>query len=32
MNAQIITGQWNGILNLQGNQLRVVFHINKTDT
>jgi dienelactone hydrolase len=32
MNAQDITGQWNGILNVKGKQLRVVFHINKTDT
>ena len=32
MDAQDITGQWNGILKTQGIQLRVVFHINKTDT
>jgi len=32
MNAQSIIGQWNGTLNIQGIQLRVVFHINKTDT
>jgi hypothetical protein len=32
MKAQDITGQWNGILKTQGIQLRVVFHINKTDT
>ena len=32
MNAQDITGQWNGILKTQGIQLRVVFHINKTDS
>lgn len=32
MDAQDITGQWNGILKIQGIQLRVVFHINKTDT
>lgn len=31
-NAQDITGQWNGILKIQGMQLRVVFHISKTDT
>lgn len=32
MYAQDITGQWNGLLKVQGMQLRVVFHINKTDT
>ena len=30
--GQDITGQWNGLLKVQGLQLRVVFHINKTDT
>lgn len=29
--AQDITGQWNGILKVQGMQLRLVFHITKTD-
>jgi uncharacterized protein len=29
--GQNITGQWNGILKVQGTQLRVVFNINKTD-
>ena len=29
--AQDITGQWNGRLNVQGVSLRIVFHINKTD-
>ena len=29
--GQDITGQWNGILNVQGTQLRIVFNINKTD-
>ncbi|SFG56442.1 hypothetical protein [Pedobacter insulae] len=29
--AQDITGQWNGVLNVQGMQLRVVFHVQKTD-
>jgi pimeloyl-ACP methyl ester carboxylesterase len=32
MNAQDITGQWNGALKIQGIQLRIVFHISKTDT
>lgn len=32
MLAQDITGQWNGILNVQGMQLRVVFNIIKTGT
>ncbi|GHT72399.1 alpha/beta hydrolase [Bacteroidia bacterium] len=30
--AQDITGQWNGVLKVQGMQLRLVFHITKTDT
>ncbi|UZD21130.1 alpha/beta hydrolase [Algoriphagus halophytocola] len=29
--AQDITGQWNGALRVQGTQLRLVFHIEKTD-
>lgn len=32
MSAQDITGQWNGALKIQGIQLRIVFHISKTDT
>jgi len=28
--AQDITGQWNGALTVQGKNLRLVFHINKT--
>ena len=28
--AQDITGQWNGVLKIQGTQLRIVFHIEKT--
>ena len=28
--AQDITGQWNGVLSVQGMKLRIVFHINKT--
>ena len=28
--AQDITGQWNGVLSVQGINLRIVFHINKT--
>lgn len=29
--AQDITGQWNGMLKVQGIQLRLVFHISKTE-
>ncbi|AEA45921.1 alpha/beta hydrolase family protein [Fluviicola taffensis] len=29
--GQDITGQWNGVLKVQGTQLRLVFHITKTD-
>jgi len=29
--GQDITGQWNGVLKVQGMQLRLVFHISKTD-
>jgi len=29
--AQDITGQWNGILKIQSAQLKLVFHINKTE-
>ena len=29
--TQDITGQWNGVLNVQGISLRIVFHVNKTD-
>ncbi len=32
MNSQDITGDWNGLLNVQGTQLRLVFHIGKTDS
>lgn len=32
MNGQEISGQWNGLLKIQGTQLRVVFHIAKTET
>ncbi|MBB6326071.1 hypothetical protein FHS59_001699 [Algoriphagus iocasae] len=31
-NAQEIAGQWNGILKVQSTQLRLVFHIEKTET
>ncbi len=31
LNAQGITGQWNGILKVQGMQLRLVFHISTTE-
>lgn len=30
--GQDITGQWNGILKVQGTQLRIVFNISKTDS
>lgn len=30
--AQEITGDWNGVLSIQGMKLRLVFHITKTDT
>lgn len=29
--SQDITGQWNGILKIQGIQLRLIFHIHKTE-
>jgi len=29
--AQDISGKWNGTLNIQGTQLRVVFNISQTD-
>ena len=28
---QAITGQWNGVLSVQGVNLRIIFHINQTD-
>lgn len=31
VSGQDIAGQWNGILKVQGIQLRLVFHIDKTD-
>ncbi len=31
INAQEITGQWNALLKVQGTQLRLIFHINKTE-
>lgn len=30
--AQDITGQWNGVLDVMGTQLRLVFHIDQTDS
>jgi hypothetical protein len=30
--AQDVTGQWNGMVNIQGMNLRIVFHITKTDS
>ncbi len=32
LQAQNITGTWHGLLNVQGTQLRLVFHINKVAT
>ena len=29
--AQDVAGQWNGVLTVQGINLRIVFHVNKTD-
>jgi uncharacterized protein len=29
--GQNITGQWIGVLNVQGTQLRIVFNISKTE-
>ncbi len=29
--AQDITGEWNGVLSVQGMKLRLVFHVSKTD-
>lgn len=31
LTAQDITGQWNGILKVQGTQLRLVFNVSKSD-
>lgn len=31
LSAQEVTGDWHGALNVQGNQLRLVLHISKTD-
>ena len=30
--SQDLTGEWSGTLNASGNQIRVVFHVNKNDT
>ena len=30
--SQDLAGQWKGTLNVQGNQLRIVFHVNKTNS
>ncbi|HBB91325.1 MAG: hypothetical protein A2X22_02635 [Bacteroidetes bacterium GWF2_49_14] len=32
LSGQDITGTWNGVLKVQGIQLRLVFHVTKTDT
>ena len=32
MFGQDVTGQWNGILKVPGAQLRLVFHVEKTET
>lgn len=31
LRAQVITGQWNGVLKIQGTQLRLVFNVTKTE-
>lgn len=31
LTAQDFTGQWNGLLKMRETQLRVVFHVTKTD-
>lgn len=31
VNAQNVTGDWNGVLSVQGMKLRIVFHVSKTD-
>jgi len=31
LNSQNITGQWNGVLKIQGTQLRIVFNVSKTE-
>jgi len=30
--GQDLAGQWNGTLNVQGTQLKIVFHVNKTNS
>jgi hypothetical protein len=30
--GQDITGQWKGALSIQGNQIRVIFHVKKTNS
>lgn len=30
--GQDITGQWNGALSVQGNQIRIIFHVKKTNS
>ncbi|RYE58168.1 MAG: alpha/beta fold hydrolase [Sphingobacteriales bacterium] len=32
LSAQNIVGQWNGVLEVQGTKLRIVFHISKTES
>lgn len=32
LHAQDITGQWNGFLDVMGNQMKLVFHIEKSDS
>lgn len=31
LRAQVITGQWNGVLKIQGTQLRLVFNVTETE-
>lgn len=32
LHSQDLSGQWKGTLNVQGNQIRIVFHVNKTNS
>lgn len=31
LNGQDFAGEWNGALNVQGNQIRIVLHVNKVN-
>lgn len=32
LHSQVVTGDWHGVLDVRGFKLRLVFHINQTDT